>query len=325
VKGLHDQYGPIVRIAPDELSYTADVAWKEIYGFRTGRSQNPKDLAVLPAPHDGQATNIIRANDEIHTRHRRLIAHAFSAKALEDQLPLIMSYVDLLIQRLRENAARPQDMVAWYIWTTFDIISDLTFGESFGGLQDQRWHPWVETIVEGLEAAGTITAFGRYGLAWVYRFLIPKAMLAKFDALFTYTKEKVASRMERGTQRPDFMSYVMRNDKDGQQMSKAEVEANAEVLIVAGSETTASLLSGATYYLCTNPKTLERVSTEVRDTFDNDCDINMNSVSELDYLLAVLNDSLRMCPPAPGSIPRITVNGDTIAGKLVPPGVSKNL
>ena len=116
----------------------------------------------------------------------------------------------------------------------------------------------------------------------------------------------------------------MQNDKDGRQMSKAEMEANGEILMVAGSETTASLLSGATYYLCTNPRTLEKVTAEVREAFDSDRDINMSSASKLTYLLAVLNESLRMYTPAPGSIPRITVNGDTIAGQWVPPGVSGN-
>jgi cytochrome P450 len=322
---MHDQYGPAVRVAPNELSYTSAAAWKDIYGPRPGKSQNPKDLTVLPIAHEGQSISIVRGNDADHSRHRRLMAHAFSAKALEDQHPLIISYVDLLIQRLKENAAHPQNMVAWYNWTTFDIIGDLTFGESFRGLQDQHWHPWVQTIVDGLEAGGFISAAQQYGLGFAFQFLIPKAMLDKFDQMFAYTKEKVISRMERGTDRPDFMSYIMRNDKDGRQMSKGEIEANGEILIVAGSETIASLLSGATYYLCKNPKTLQKLTTEVRNAFDNDQDIDINSVNKLDYLLAVLQESLRMYPPAPGSIPRVTTNGDTIAGKWVPPGVSADL
>lgn len=323
MKVIHDQYGPVVRVAPNELAYTTAVAWKDIYGFRTGQSQNPKDLTAIPPPHKGQAMNLVRANDAEHSRHRRLLSHAFSAKALEAQQPLIMSYVDLLIQRLKENAAQPQNMVAWYNWTTFDIIGDLTFGESFHGLRDQRWHPWVEAITEGLEAGGVINAIGRYGLDFAMQFLIPKAMLEKFDRLLVYLNEKVGSRLERGAERPDFISYVMRNDKDGQQMSKDEIEANAEVLVVAGSETTASLLAGATYYLCMSPGALKKVTAEVRHAFDTDRDIHLNSVNKLDYLLAVLNESLRIYPPVPSSLPRITVNGDMISGQWVAPGVSK--
>jgi cytochrome P450 len=290
---MHDEYGPIVRIAPNELSYTTASAWKDIYGFRPGQPQNPKDQAVLPKPHPDQADNIIRSNDADHSRFRRLMSHAFSAKALDEQQPLIMFYIDLLINRLKENAAHPQNMVAWYNWTTFDIISDLTFGESFHGLRDQQWHPWVETVVEALEVGAIVNAISRYGLDGIFAFLIPRSMREKFDQLWIYPKEKVATRLQSGTERPDFMSYVMRNDKHGREMNKEEITSNAEVFVVAGSETTASLLSGATYYLCENPQVLEKVTAEVRDEFESDQDITANAVNKLDYLQAVLSESLR--------------------------------
>jgi cytochrome P450 len=325
LKGFTDQYGPVVRVAPNELVFTTAAAWKDIYGFRPGQSQNPRDPSAMPATHKGQAVSILRADDADLGRQRRVLAHAFSAEALEEQQPLIMFYVDLLVRRLRENAAESQNMVAWYNRTTFDIIGDLTFGESFYGLQDQRWHPWVETITEGLEAAGVITALRRYGLEFALQFLVPKAKLDKFNRMAVYLKEKVGARLARSIERPDFMSYIMRNDKEGRQMSKGELEPNAEVLVVAGSETTAALLAGATYYLCMYPDALVRVTAEVRDEFDSDRDIQINSVNKLGYLLAVLNESLLMYPPTPSAMPRMTVKGDMIAGQWVAPGVSKSI
>jgi Cytochrome P450 len=222
-KDLHDQYGPIVRVAPNELSYVTASAWKEICGFRTGQSknpkENPKDLAALSVAHNRQASPTAP------------FALVF-CKALDELQPLILFYVDLLIQRLKDNAAQSQDMVAWYIWTTFDIIGDLITGESFHGLQDQYWHSWIEAIVEVLEAKVAVSTARRYGLDFLVQFLILKAVVEKFDRLFAYTKDKVGSRTERGTDRPDFMSYIMRNDKTGWQMSKAEIEANSDFLIV---------------------------------------------------------------------------------------------
>ena len=307
VKAMHDQYGPIVRVAPTELSYITAEAWKDIYGNQAGQAQNPKDRIMLIAPHKGIPDNIIRANDADHSRYRRLMSYAFSAKALEEQQPLITAYVDLLIERLKENTNKAQNMTAWYSWTTFDIIGDLTFGESFHGLRDQCWHPWVETMTEGLEVGGAINAIAYYGLDFALQYLVPKSMLDKFDRMLAYTREKVESRLQRGTERPDFMSFIMRNDKEGQQMSKGELDANAEILVIAGSETTASLLAAATYYLCTNRQALEKVTSDVRDAFETDQDMDMHSLAKLDYLLAVLDESLRLYPPAPSAIPRITV------------------
>lgn len=321
VKDLHDRYGPVVRVAPDELSYITALAWKEIYGFRTGHSQNPKHLGNHAALHEDQERHMLVANDEVHARHRRLLAHAFSAQAIEEQMPLIMSYVDLLVQRLKENAAQPQDMIKWFVWTSFDIIADLMFGEPFRGLQDQYYHPWVQGFCDGLEGAIYISAFNRYGLGFCLPYIIPKKLLDRYAQTWMYTKKSVASRLERGTDRPDFMSCILRNDKDGRQMSRGEIDANAELLILAGSETTSSLLTGATYYLCKYPDVLEKVTAEVRGAFDSDRKIVLNSVNQLEYLLAVLNEALRMYPPAPASLPRIILNGDVINGRWVPPGV----
>ena len=68
--------------------------------------------------------NILNAESEVdHARMRRVVAHGFSEKALREQEPLILEYVDLLIRSLHEAAEEaPQNMVSWYEFVTFDII-----------------------------------------------------------------------------------------------------------------------------------------------------------------------------------------------------------
>ena len=78
---------------------------------------------------------------------RRLLSHAFSEAALQEQEPLITSYFDLLIHKLHEQIAGPADgvvdIVRWYNFTTFDLIGDLCFGESFHALENGEYHYWV--------------------------------------------------------------------------------------------------------------------------------------------------------------------------------------
>jgi len=86
-----------------------------------------------------------------------------SDKALREQEPLIKQYVDLLISRLHENAKNgAQDMVSWYYFVTFDIIGDLTLGESFGCLEESALHPWVSILFGYLKISaylGAVTNF----------------------------------------------------------------------------------------------------------------------------------------------------------------------
>ena len=42
-KTLHDRYGPVVRLSPNELSFNSVQAWEDIYGHRLGRPNMAKD------------------------------------------------------------------------------------------------------------------------------------------------------------------------------------------------------------------------------------------------------------------------------------------
>lgn len=93
-------------------------------------------------------------------------------------------------------------------------------------------------------------------------------------------------------------------------------------MITAGSETTATTLSGATYLLGKHPEVLRKLVKEVRTTFKHESEINMHSVQRLEYMLAVLNEALRLYPPVPGAIPRMmNPEGGIISGRWVPGGV----
>lgn len=95
------------------------------------------------------------------------------------------------------------------------------------------------------------------------------------------------------------------------------------ILIIGGSETTATLLSGVTYYLLCNPSTLAKLTTEIRNAFQREDEITITSVGQLPYLLACLDEGLRVYPPVPIGLPRVVPKGGaTIAGRFVPEDVS---
>jgi cytochrome P450 len=80
-------------------------------------------------------------------------------------------------------------------------------------------------------------------------------------------------------------------------MSFEELEDTCVQITLAGSETTASLLSGVTYHLLHNRSILEILVKEIRTSFQNEDEINMVSTSGLKYELAVIEEGLRIFPP----------------------------
>ena len=102
--------------------------------------------------------------------------------------------------------------------------------------------------------------------------------------------------------------------------------SNSELIVAAGSETTASLLSGAIYYLTLNPQSLTKLTDEVRSAYENEADIDLLNTQNLVYLGAVVNESLRIYPPVAGSGPRVTPpGGSMIAGYYIPQNVRMSM
>lgn len=99
--------------------------------------------------------------------------------------------------------------------------------------------------------------------------------------------------------------------------------SNAEILIIGGSETTATLLSGVTYLLLRNPNTYQLLKDEVRSSFDTAENINLTSVNKLPYMLACIEEALRIYPPVANGPPRVCPKGGArILGEYIPEGVS---
>ncbi|KAK4994695.1 hypothetical protein LTR16_007320, partial [Cryomyces antarcticus] len=154
-QALHKQYGPVVRISPDELSYTDAQAWKDIYGHRiAGKTANNKDRMFYGKAVNG-VDSILLADEAAHSRGRRIFAHAFSDKALKEQEPLFKNYVNLLAAKLNQILKKdPQakvDVVKYYNFTTFDIMGDLTFGEPLHLLEGSEYNAWVSMIFAGVK------------------------------------------------------------------------------------------------------------------------------------------------------------------------------
>ena len=331
VQKIHQKYGDIVRIAPNEISFAKGEAWRDIFAHRPGHLPFPKNPIWWSRP-PGQVDSLVSVPDEEnHARMRGLLNHGFTESALRAQEPLIQHYVDLLIERLHERATDPQtqglgavvDIVAWYNYTTFDIVGDLGFGEPFNCLRDSSYHPWVALIFTHFKATAFTAAVNFFPiLEYILMKCLPKSVLKKQEDHFNLAAEKTQRRLNLETQRDDLMSHVIKHNDKGN-MSVEEIKATFNLVIIAGSETTATVLSGVTNHLVQNPTVLQRLQSEVRKAFNTKEDITFSALRELSYLNAVLEEGLRMCPPVPASLSRVVpAGGDTVCGQFLPENVS---
>ncbi|KFA73875.1 hypothetical protein S40288_00867 [Stachybotrys chartarum IBT 40288] len=326
LRTFHEQYGEVVRYAPGGVSFITVDGWKDIYGHKNDASRNyakcPKTVPSGPSGH----SNIIKCNDDDHKRMRRLLSHAFSEKALRSQEDIMKHYIDIFINKLdqKERDGEVIDIVKWFNYLTFDLIGDLAFGQPFGCLEGGGYHPWVAMIFSSVRVMTLGQVIRKYPLLTPLAILfIPPRLIRNFRENWRLSEATVKRRLEAGaTERADFMSYILRHNDD-KGMSTGEIVENANIIIMAGSETTASQLSGMTFNLLTNPKALDKLVKEIRGTFKSEEEITLIGVNELEYMPAIINESFRIYPPVPIGLTRLVPKGgDRLAGYWLPEGTS---
>lgn len=156
---------------------------------------------------------------------------------------------------------------------------------------------------------------------------VKKGEQARFNFLLK-VQTKVRSciqKVENGedkTAQAGFFASIVKNQSDPKKgMTLPEMDSNALAFLGAGSETTATILSGATYLLLSNPHTYKKLVHEIRSRFSNAQDITAQSCSSLEYLIAVCQEALRIYPPVPTGVPRIVPQGGAqVSGMYIPGG-----
>lgn len=124
----------------------------------------------------------------------------------------------------------------------------------------------------------------------------------------------------------DFFHYLLvaADKSTDETFSRPELWGEANVLMIAGSDTTGTALSATLYYLAHNPEVAKKLRNELRDKFTSIDQISMHRGSvlgECHLLRAVVEEAMRLAPSVPGLLPRECIApGAVIAGVPIPVG-----
>ncbi|OQU97048.1 hypothetical protein CLAIMM_03051 [Cladophialophora immunda] len=318
LEDLHEKYGDVVRVGPNELSYRSVESLPEIHGARSAKiAKGPWYDGIPDQPADSMAS--VRDLAE-HKLRRRIWDRGFSPKALLGYEARILQHVNVMSKQIRARTGQVLNFSDWCDFFAFDVMGDLGFGEDFGMLLEAKPHPYMVFMHHALRM---LSIFSH--IPWFKQLIpyLPMDAQAKRDSqtFFKISDERFQHRREKGTDRDDIFSYLLSGNEGQRQLTDAQLASDAAVIIVGGSDTTSVCLTFLFYYLCKNPHTLQTLQEEVDALWDGVKPQNGALWAQAKYLNGVINESLRLYPPGPNGMQRTTPKGGCfIDGQYLPEG-----
>ncbi|KAH0838343.1 high nitrogen upregulated cytochrome P450 monooxygenase 2 [Lanmaoa asiatica] len=310
-KLLHDQYGPIVRIGPNELSVTD----KDMLPYILGSQGMPKGplfegRRMTPISNkDMEHLNLISTRDlQRHAVLRKAWNKAFSNSPLRDYEDLMLLRAHQLINTLKAIFLIPPK--------SFSTAKHghSSFGGGFELMRDGDTEQLLPNMSRSLYYACLCQAVPWFSC--VMRNL--PYFGAPMRALGSFAFQRAKIRYDQEPIRKDLFHHLVDNNA----MSAVEslfslIVSNSLLAIIAGSDTTATVLKNIVFYLLTNPTYYARLREEVDAAFPptETSSLDTEILHSLPVLNAVINEVLRLQPPVPTALQRAPARGTR--GKLI--------
>ncbi|KAF2149681.1 putative P450 monooxygenase [Myriangium duriaei CBS 260.36] len=310
---LHKIYGRVVRIGSNDLSITDPNIMDVAYGKHSRVTKGWW--------YDGDApmTSMHTTRDKaLHDKRRKVWVPAFSEKAVRDYESRIVPLSDLLIKKIGETESAPTNITLLFNLFTFDTMALLAFGRDYGMLERGEKHYALKLLGDGMQPL----AF--WFPSWLIRMLIsiPGAMVG-YQKFVKFCIDELSWRVNNAQEAEskggiDIMSWILRAYKDIDRPDKDPMlQADARLIIVAGSDTTAAALTYLFYHLAKDPEQAQTLRAELTPLTRGqwtDKDIN-----QAPHLNGCIYEALRLHPPVPSGVQRLTPPEGMVAdGRAIP-------
>jgi len=225
-----------------------------------------------------------------------------------------------MIERSDKKAHATVDMTRWLKYFSTDFMGDMAFGGGFELMKAGRDVDGLWTVLEsGLWISAVLSQ-----IPWVITPLL--ALSRKKSALARsrrFCKDRTLQRLQMGANRKDLFYYLSGEElPETERPSHAQVAQDGQSAIIAGSDTTSSVLTAALYYLLSNPVLYEHLQAEVDAAFPSGEEpLDVTKLGQMKWLNGCINEALRLQPPVPSGSQRSVGNGKgtKVLGSLIIP------
>ncbi|OHE90885.1 benzoate 4-monooxygenase cytochrome P450 [Colletotrichum orchidophilum] len=342
---LHQKYGPVVRIAPNEVSMASPEAARHLLSAGK-RFYKTAFYGVFPPPENPDI--FTEVDEEAHARKKKVANVPYSMAAMQQLSPFLDDTIDLLVTKLDGFASQPMeykadksvDLGAWLHYFAFDVLGEVAFSRSFGFLAEGRDVEDAIVTIDRSQAYNGIVG----QVPWVDKLLrrnplwkfiptlntknapITRIALSELERRRPFDKES-EGKLRNDDGRKDLLSSLIKGHlKDTEQFTEGDIFAVAHGAIFAGSDSTASTMQSLFWHVLSAPHVHSRLVAEIEDAVKSGAMSSTGNVSwkeaqQLPYFQACLKEAMRVRPAVGLNISRLVPpEGAELDGHFFPGG-----
>ncbi|KAF1950205.1 cytochrome P450 [Byssothecium circinans] len=331
LKALHEQYGPIVRLGPNEVHINDPEFTVRFFGSTT---RNRLDKY---APHQHQLgvpkSTISTIQWELHRQRRDALAPLLTSRRIAAYTPVITSKLDRAAFQL-EKAKRSGEVVEmrcllWYMAT--DIVTEIAFPVGTNLLE----HDDIEPSYYRFQKKGQsmFQWFKHFPLLWTILKSLPPSWLlkmapdAKTAVEWEITNKRLAADILAGketTKESTAFHSLMSSSLSPPEKLFDRVWEEVSSLLGAGGETVSNALSTIIFHVLDNRNITLQLTKELVGAIPDPSTIPpVHTLASLPYLTAVIQEGLRLSLGISSRFIRVEKNHATVYGDYkLPPGTA---
>ncbi|KAK4228582.1 putative cytochrome P450 E-class, group IV [Podospora fimiseda] len=309
IRQMHERYGPIVRINPDEL-HCSDPLWvDEIYTGTPGRIRD-KWQHQLNTGGAGpvSVTGFSTVPHELHRLRKGALSKFFSRPQMLKLEGEVLDFAEMTVNKmLRWSGKEAFDIKEALNCFTADVISQYAFGDNMGFVAQEDWTPNLATYTESFLKS-----------AYMMRHFTPGRKMTNILPFFAdYLGEDVKRVMNwMNVVIPGYITAAINDPENGrifselvrskalpaEEMSMYRLSGEGFNFLLAGTETTAATLTTITFWLLAQPDTYRKLMKDLEGLTPET--LKWTELEKRPYMWAVVHEALRMMPGVSQRIPR---------------------
>ncbi|KAF9928043.1 hypothetical protein BGZ67_007187 [Mortierella alpina] len=281
--------------------------------------------------HEFLGSGIFNADGETWKTQRQLARPHFQTTEFRDS-ELINRHVNQLLRiidkELAANPDSPLEVQNLFCRFTLDEATDFLFGDSVNSLEQEN-----SEFSQAFNHAQSITAW-RFRVP-IWKYVLPtKKLLKSIETLdeFVYKIiDKAITRQEEREKQSSneagkkdegyatLLDHFLSYQKENNFVDREYLRSMLLNFLLAGRDTTASLLTWTMWYLSQHPSVVVKLKQEIMQVLGSTAIPGYDDIKKLKYQKQVVNEVLRLRPPVPFNTKQ-SVEEDVLPnGYYIPP------